>query len=107
MSYSTQQRIFSAILSRRNLHGESVAESILVNFPILLVPDKTMIYRLVKIINETGPVQNKKPQVNKRALIDDKLDEIGFLLEQIPQKSLWRKCRLKFRREFPDYPCAG
>ena len=54
------------------------------------MPDKTTIYRLVKIINETGSVQNKKPQVNKRALTDDKLDEIGFLLEQIPQKSLRR-----------------
>ena len=54
------------------------------------MPDKTTIYRLAKIINETGSVQNKKPQVNKRALIDDKLDEIGYLLEKIPQKSLRR-----------------
>ena len=31
-----------------------------------------------------------KPQVNKRVLTDEKLDEIGFLLEQSPQKSLRR-----------------
>ena len=49
------------------------------------MPHKTTIYRLVKIINETGSVQSKKPQVNKRALTDDKLDKIGFQLEQIPQ----------------------
>ena len=85
MSYSTQQRIFSVILSWKNLCGESVAESFVVNFPILLVPDKTTIYRLVKIINETGSVQNEKSQVNKGALTDDKLDEIGFQLAQIPQ----------------------
>ena len=57
----------------KNLSGESVAESFVVNFLILLVPDKTMIYRLVKIINETGSVQSKNPQVNKRVLTDEKL----------------------------------
>ena len=36
-------------------------------------------------------MQNKNPQVNKRVLTDEKLDEIGFRLEQSPQKSL---CRL-------------
>ena len=49
------------------------------------VPDKTTIYRLVKKINDSGSMQNKKPQVNKRVLIDDKLNEIGFQLEQNPQ----------------------
>ena len=29
-------------------------------------------------------MQNKKPQVNERVLTDDKLDKIGFRLEQIP-----------------------
>ena len=36
-------------------------------------------------------MQNKKPQVNKRVLTDEKLDEIGLRLEQSQQKSL---CRL-------------
>ena len=36
-------------------------------------------------------MQNKKPQVNKRVLTDEKLEEIGFRLEQSPKKSL---CRL-------------
>ena len=35
-------------------------------------------------------MQNKKPQVNKRVLTEEKLDEIGFRLEQSPQKSLRR-----------------
>ena len=38
-----------------------------------------------KKINGTGSMQNKKPQVNKRVWVDDKLDEIRFRLEQIPQ----------------------
>ena len=65
----------TVILSWKNLRGESIAESSTVNFPILLVPDNT--------INETGSVQNKKPQVNKRVLIGDKLNEIGFRSEKI------------------------
>ena len=85
MSYSKEQCIFVCNTVMKNLRGESVAESSDVNFPILLVPDKTTIYRLVKIINETCSVQNKKPQVNKRALTVEKLDEIGFQLEKIPQ----------------------
>ena len=56
-------------------------------FPDSHVPDKT-IYRHVKKFNDSGSMQNKKPQVNKRVLTDEKLDEIGFRLEQIPQKSL-------------------
>ena len=47
-----------------------------------------MTYRLVKKFNETDSVQNKKPQVNKLVLTEEKLDEIGFRLEQSPQKSL-------------------
>ena len=50
-------------------------------FPDSRWPDKTTIYRLVKIINETGSVQNKKRQVNKRALTDDKLGGICFQIE--------------------------
>ena len=73
----------SVIVSWKNLRGESVAESSAVNFPILLVPDNTTIYSIVKI-NETDSVQNKKPQVNKGVLMDDKLNEIGFRLEQKP-----------------------
>ena len=68
----------SVIISWTSLRGESIAESSAVNFPILLVPDNTTIYSIVKKINETGSVQNKKPQVNKRVLIGDKLNEIGF-----------------------------
>ena len=74
----------SVILSWKNLCEKSVAKSSAINFPILLVPDNTKICSIVKI-NETGSVQNKKPQVNKRVLIDDKLNEIGFQLEQISQ----------------------
>ena len=55
-------------------------------FPDSPVPDKTTGYR--HKFNETGSVQNKKPQVNKRVLAGEKLDEIGFRLEQSPQKSL-------------------
>ena len=47
-------------------------------------PDNTPIYGIVKKINEIGSVQNKKPQVNKRLLIGDKLNEIGFRLKQKP-----------------------
>ena len=36
-------------------------------------------------------MQNKKHQMNKRVLTDEKLDEIGFHLVQSPQISL---CRL-------------
>ena len=35
-------------------------------------------------------MQNKKPQVNKRVLTDEKVDEIVFRVEQTPQKSLCR-----------------
>ena len=38
----------SVILSWKDLRGESIAESSAVNFPILLVPDNTMIYSIVK-----------------------------------------------------------
>ena len=31
-------------------------------------------------------MQNKKPQVNKRVLTNEKLDEIGCQLEQSPKK---------------------
>ena len=38
----------SVILSWKNLHVESVAESSTVNFPILLMPDNTTIYGIAK-----------------------------------------------------------
>ena len=84
MSSSTQ-RIFICNTFMKNLREESVAESSAINFLIPLVPDNTTIYRLVKKFNDTGSVQNKKPEMNKRVLIDDKLNKIGFRLEQIPQ----------------------
>ena len=67
----------------KNLSEENVAKSSVNNFLILLVPDKTMIYRqalckirILKWINGF--------------LTEEKLDEIGFRLEQSPQKSLRR-----------------
>ena len=35
-------------------------------------------------------MQNKKPQLNKRVLTHEKLDEKGFRLEHSPQKYLRR-----------------
>ena len=78
--YSTEQRIFRFSI---NIIGER-------RFPDGPVPNKKTIYTLVKKINETGSVQNKKRSVNKRVLTEGILDEIGFRLEQNPQKSLRR-----------------
>ena len=86
MRYSAEQRIFICNTFMKKSSWRKCRRQ----FPDSPVPDKTTIYRLVKKFNDTGSVQNKKPQVNKRVLTEEKLDEIGFRLEQSPQKSLRR-----------------
>ena len=90
MRYSAVQRIFICNTFMKKSSWRKCRRKFRRQFPDSSVPDKTTIYRLVKKFNYTGSVQNKKPQVNKRVLTEEKLDEIGFRLEQSPKKSLRR-----------------
>ena len=85
-TYTLQQRIFkydSYIMSSCS----EVVRRFQDNYPGVRVPSREAVRLLVKF-RETGSIHDKKRNVKRRALTDQKLEEIGGRLENSPQKSL-------------------
>ncbi|PSN33012.1 hypothetical protein C0J52_26248 [Blattella germanica] len=57
-------------------------------FPGISVPHKSTIQELVKKVCETGSFSNKKINRSRTVLTEEKLENIAYLLENSPNKSL-------------------
>ena len=60
------------------------------NYPGVRVPSREEFRLLVNKFRETGSIFDKKRNVKRRVLTEQKLEEIGERLENSPQKSLRR-----------------
>ena len=59
-------------------------------FPDIRAPHRDIVRKLVNRFRETGSVLDRKPQRTRHVLKEEKLDEIGLMLERSPRKSLSR-----------------
>ena len=56
------------------------------NYPGVRVPNRVAVRLLVNKFRETGSILDKKINVKRRVLTEQKLEEIGERLENSPQK---------------------
>jgi transposase len=59
-------------------------------FQDVTVPHRETVHRIVNKVRETGSLLDRKPELKRRVLTEEKLDEIGARLEHSPRKSLRR-----------------
>ena len=85
-TYTIQQRIFMY-----NWYViTSSCREVVRRFPGVLVPSIEAVRLLVNEFRDTGSILDKERNVKRRVLTEQKLEEIGEMLENSPQKSLRR-----------------
>ena len=86
-TYTLQQRIFIYDSYVITSSCREVVRRFEANYPGVRVPSREAVCLLVKF-RETGSILDKKRNVKRRVLMEQKLEEIGERLENSPQKSL-------------------
>ncbi|XP_021921348.1 uncharacterized protein LOC110830569 isoform X5 [Zootermopsis nevadensis] len=88
MVYSIKQRVFLVETYTKYSSYGRCRRKFFRHFPGVCVPSRSMIERLVKKFRSTGSVLDKKKNRKRSVLTEEKLDEIGALLEKSPRQSL-------------------
>ena len=86
-TYTLQQRIFVHDSHVITSSCREVVRRFEANYPGVSVPSREAVRLLVNKFKETGSILDKKRNIKRRMLTEQKLEEIGERLENSPQKS--------------------
>ena len=84
-TYTLQQRIFTYDSHVITSPCREVVRRFQANYPGVRVPSREAVRLLVNKFRETGSIPDKKRNVQRRVLTEQKLEEIGERLENSPQ----------------------
>lgn len=90
LKYTLQQRMFMYDSYVITSSCREVVRQFQTKFPGERVPSRETVRLLVNKLRDTGSILDKKRNVKRRVLTEDKLDDIGERLERSPKKSLRR-----------------
>lgn len=88
--YTVEQRVFIVLCYAKHSSYTECRFRFIRKFPGILPPHRSTVRKLVNKFRTTGSVLNKKSRRRRTVLTEEKLDEIGALLERTPTKSLSR-----------------
>ena len=83
-TYTLQQRIFMYDSYVITSSCREVVKRFQANYPGVCVPSREAVRLLVNKCRETGSILDKKRNVKRRVLTEQKLEEIGEWLENSP-----------------------
>lgn len=86
--YTLEQRVFMYDAYVKSGSARKVRRRFRRKFQDVSVPHRETVHRIVNKVRATGSLLDRKPELKRRVLTEEKLDEIGARLEHSPRKSL-------------------
>jgi hypothetical protein len=90
LRYILQQRVFVYDNFVKTESVGTVRRRFRDQFPDSAVPNRSCVHKIVNNLRETGSLRDKRNELKRQVLTEEKLDDIGARLENSPRKSLKR-----------------